>query len=120
MAKKAAAKAKETPEVKVAPARPERHPLICPFSGMPMEIRCVGADAHFMVISPHGFTSKLMKSRDECMEWASCILGVQTFDAPRISVRTLDEPDRSAEDGLAEIMPEIGDVGERDLPPSLR
>lgn len=98
----------------------EVHPLICPFSGKPMEIRMVEADVLFMVVSPHGFTSKLMKTREECMEWASHRLGKQTYTAPKIQVRSLEEPDRSAEEGIASIMPNPNDLDDNDLPESLR
>lgn len=102
------------------PVIQEIHPLICPFSGKPMEIRMVGDQVHFMVISPHGFTSKLMKTRDQCMEWASHRLGVQTYQAPKIEVKHLEEPDTSAQEGLKEIMPNPGDINDEELPESLR
>lgn len=98
----------------------EIHPLICPFSGKPMEIRMVGDNVHFMVLSPHGFTSKLMKTRDQCMEWASHRLGKQTYTSPKIEVRHLEEPDVSAQEGLREIMPDPGSINDEELPESLR
>jgi hypothetical protein len=110
---------KSTTEVP-APGVQEIHPLICPFSGQPMEIKMVGADVYFMVVSPHGFTSQLMKSRDECMEWASHRMGKQTYTAPRIEIREITPPDFSAEEGLREIAPNPDAVNDEDLPESLR
>jgi hypothetical protein len=96
------------------------HPLICPFSGKPMEIRVVGPDSYFMVISPHGFTSKLMQTREQCLEWASFRSGSQNYKSPVIMVRSVEEPDYSAESGLIDIMPDPDSVNDEDLPESLR
>jgi len=102
-------------------AETQTHPLICPFSGKPMEIRMVGSTSiYFMVASPHGFTSKLMKTRDECLEWASHRLGVRGYTKPVIEVRHLEAPDNSAESGISEIAPDPGSIDDCDLPPSLR
>lgn len=106
---------------KVEKAAEEKpHPLICPFSNQPMEIRMVGDSVHFMVVSPHGFTSKLMKTREECMEWCSFRLGVQTYTSPKIEVRERTAPDFSAEEGLREIAPDPDAVNDEELPESLR
>lgn len=96
------------------------HPLICPFSNQPMEVRMVGDNVHFMVVSPHGFTSKLMKTREDCLEWCSHRAGVQTYTQPKIEVRHLETPDRSAEEGLLEIAPDPDSVNDEELPESLR
>jgi hypothetical protein len=109
-------RAKKTTTKKEAAA----HPLVCPFSGKPMEIRQVGPDAHFMVLSPHGFTSKLMQTREQCLEWASFRLGEQTYTSPKIEVRELTPPDVSAEEGLREIAPDPDSLNDEELPESLR
>jgi len=111
---------KPTVKVQSAPDEQPVHPLICPFSGKPMEIRMVGADVHFMIVSPHGFTSKLMRTRDECMEWAGTRFGKMTYTAPKIEVKTSEEPDLSAQDGIREIAPDPYSIDDRDLPPSMR
>lgn len=122
MAKKTAPKKIAKAEKSPAPVAAQVHPLICPFSGKPLEIRMVGDNLHlhFMVVSPHGFTSKLMKTKEQCLEWASFRAGSPTYSSPRLVVSEREAPDTSAEEGLRTIMPNPDDIDDADLPESIR
>ena len=102
------------PEKKVPPY------MTCPFSGELLRFQEVGPDRNVMVVSPHGWTSKIFPTQEQAREWASFRGGRQTFEAPRLIARELEPPVRDAEEAVAGLSPDPDSVPDDALPKSLR
>lgn len=81
--------------------------VLCPFTGMPIEIRMVSADGLFMAIGPF-WSSKLFNSKPELMAAMASRPG-KTVAAPVVSVTESVEAEEDPVKDLADLAKSAGD-----------